>query len=241
MPELPAGRKRDVNHASRFLAIKLSQALSICCQSRRMQKFILPLVTIFVSLSLGVMAVGSTTSNMAVTVKDARGIPVSEAVVMVYPATAATKPLRFGPNVMAQRDLAFAPGTLIAAKGSSVSFPNFDRVRHSVYSFSKAARFEINLYGKDQSRSHTFPIAGSIALGCNIHDDMRGYIKVVDTPFAAKTDRNGVVNLSGLTTGAATVKVWHPQARVANNEVAFKTNLTAGGNERRFTLNVRQD
>ena len=206
-----------------------------------MQRFPLYVLTVFACLSLGVAATGATDSSVSVTVKDARGIPVQEAVVMVYPKTGTNKPMRFGPSVMAQRDLAFAPGTLIAAKGSSVSFPNFDRVRHSVYSFSKAARFEINLYGKDQSRSQKFPIAGSVALGCNIHDNMRGYIKVVDTPFAAKTDRNGVVNFKGLTAGAATVKVWHPQARAAGNEVAFNTSLTAGGNERRYELNVRQD
>ena len=206
-----------------------------------MQRFALYVLTVFACLSLGVAATGATDSSVSVTVRDARGIPVQEAVIMVYPKTGTNKPMRFGPSVMAQRDLAFAPGTLIAAKGSSVSFPNFDRVRHSVYSFSKAARFEINLYGKDQSRSQKFPIAGSVALGCNIHDNMRGYIKVVDTPFAAKTDRNGVVNFNGLTAGAATVKVWHPQARAAGNEVAFNTSLTAGGNERRYELNVRQD
>ncbi|WP_411290257.1 methylamine utilization protein [Sphingorhabdus sp.] len=206
-----------------------------------MQRFALQLLTVFACLSLGVAATGATESSVSVTVKDARGIPVQEAVVMVYPKTGTNKPMRFGPSVMAQRDLAFAPGTLIAAKGSSVSFPNFDRVRHSVYSFSKTARFEINLYGKEQSRSQKFPIAGSVALGCNIHDNMRGYIKVVDTPFAAKTDRNGVVNFNGLTAGAGTVKIWHPQARAAGNEVAFNTSLTAGGNERRYELNVRQD
>ncbi|MES2781417.1 MAG: methylamine utilization protein [Pseudomonadota bacterium] len=206
-----------------------------------MEKIALHVVTLFACLSVGASAFGASEASVSVTVKDARGVPVREAVVMVYPATAANKPMRFGPNVMAQRDLAFAPGTLIAAKGSSISFPNFDRVRHSVYSFSKAARFEINLYGKDQSRSQKFPIAGSVALGCNIHDNMRGYIKVVDTPFAAKTDNKGLVTLTGLSAGAATVKVWHPQARAANNEVAFQTSLIAGGNERRFTLNVRQN
>lgn len=206
-----------------------------------MQKYALHAFTIITCLSIGGAASGASDSSVSVTVKDARGLPVQEAVVMVYPASSSNNPMRFGPNVMAQRDLAFAPGTLIAAKGSTISFPNFDRVRHSVYSFSKAARFEINLYGKDQSRSQKFPIAGSVALGCNIHDNMRGYIKIVDTPFAAKTDRNGVVKLTGLGAGAATLKVWHPQARAANNEVVFKTSLTAGGNERRYTLNVRQN
>lgn len=189
--------------------------------------------------TLATMALSANNATLSVTVRDDRGLPVSEAVVMVYPSAGASKAMRFGPNVMAQRNLAFAPGTLIAAKGSSVSFPNFDRVRHSIYSFSKAAKFEINLYGKDQTRSQSFPIAGSVALGCNIHDDMRGYIKVVDTPFAAKTDRNGVVSLSDLPGGAATVKIWHPLGRMAGNEVSYKTALAGGANDRRFTMALR--
>ena len=204
-----------------------------------MQRIVLQAFTAFAATSVGVMAIGATDSNMAITVKDARGVPISDAVIMVYPAAKSNAPMRFGQNVMAQRDLAFAPGTLIAAKGSSITFPNFDRVRHSIYSFSKAARFEINLYGRDQTRSHNFPIAGSVALGCNIHDNMRGYIKIVDTPFAAKTDRNGVVNLTGIPSGAATVKVWHPQARGTDNEAAFKTTLDSGANERRYTVTLR--
>ena len=204
-----------------------------------MRNLIIPTLIFASCATLGSIAFGANSSSLSVAVRDERGVPVSEAVVMVYPAGGASKPMRFGPNVMAQRNLAFAPGTLIAAKGSSVSFPNFDRVRHSIYSFSKAARFEINLYGKDQTRAQSFPIAGSVALGCNIHDNMRGYIKVVDTPFAAKTDRNGLVNLSDLPNGAATVKIWHPQARMAGNEVTYKTALTGGTNDRRFALAMR--
>ena len=70
---------------------------------------------------------------------------------------------------------------------------------------------------------------------------MRGYIKIVDTPFAAKTDRNGVVTLTGMPSGAATIKVWHPKARGTDNESAFKTILTAGANERRYTVTLRAD
>jgi len=91
-------------------------------------------------------------------------------------------------------------------------------VRHSIYSFSRAARFEIDLYGRDQTRSHSFPVTGSVALGCKIHDTMRGYIRVTDTPHAAKTDRNGYVTLNGLPRGAAQVTVWHPHLRGPGNE-----------------------
>ncbi len=194
----------------------------------------------FALTTFGAIAYGASGTNLRVIVKDERGIPVSDAVVMVYPATGTSKSLKFGSNIMAQKSLAFVPGTLIVGKGSSVSFPNFDRVRHSIYSFSKAARFEIDLYGKDQSRSQMFPITGSVAVGCNIHDQMRGYIKVVDTPFAAKTDRNGSIDLTGLPAGAAAVKIWHPQARGTGNESVYKASLTAGANERQFVLAVRR-
>lgn len=204
-----------------------------------MRKILLTTALATSFVTFGTIAFGASNTTLTVAVRDDRGLPVSEAVVMVYPSKGDAKTMRFGPNVMAQRNLAFAPGTLIAAKGSSVSFPNFDRVRHSIYSFSKAARFEINLYGKDQTRSQSFPIAGSVALGCNIHDDMRGYIKVVDTPFAAKTDRNGIVSFADLPSGAATVKIWHPQARIAGNEVSYKTSLIGGSNDRRFELAIR--
>lgn len=204
-----------------------------------MYKKSVAIITLLIS-AFGAVAYGASGSNLSVVVKDERGIPVSDAVVMVYPANATGKSLRFGSSIMAQRDFAFVPGTLIVAKGESVSFPNFDRVRHSIYSFSKAARFEINLYGKDQSRSQLFSIVGSVAIGCNIHDQMRGYIKVVDTPFAAKTDRNGNVDLTGLPSGAATVKIWHPQAKAAANESAYKASLSAGINERRLILAVKR-
>ena len=110
-------------------------------------------------------------------------------------------------------------------------------MRHSVYSFSRAARFEIDLYGQDQTRSHSFPVAGTVALGCNIHDDMRGYVRVVDTPFAAKTDQNGRVRFEGLPAGAVTIRVWHPQLRARDQEQGFASTVTTGGS--RVTVDIR--
>ena len=168
---------------------------------------------------------------MPVQVVSDQGLPLSNAVVMVYPERGVgTRPIAFGwRNAMAQRDRTFVPGTLIVARGASVAFPNLDTVRHSVYSFSRAARFEIELYGRDQTRSQAFPIAGTVAVGCNIHDDMRGYIKVVDTPFAAKTDQNGRVRIDGLPAGGLTIRVWHPQLRARDSEQSFTSTVTAAG------------
>ena len=170
-------------------------------------------------------------STLAVAVKDDNGMPVRDAVVMVYPAAGISGgSYQFAGNgIMQQRNIQFDPGTLIVAKGTTVRFPNRDRVRHNVYSFSKAAKFTMKLYGKDQSRSQKFAIAGTVALGCNIHDEMQGFIKVVDTPFAAKTDHNGLLKIGGLPGGFARVKVWHPKNRVRGGENGYSFSVGASG------------
>ena len=176
---------------------------------------------LFVLTSLAALSGVSASSGaqLRVQIVDARGLPVRDAVVEVDPASGQSGAIRFPWRMaMAQKDQTFVPGTLIVAKGSTVAFPNLDTVRHSIYSFSKAARFKIDLYGRDQTRTKQFAVSGSVALGCNIHDQMRGYIRVVDTPYAGKTDSNGLIALSGLPTGKATVTIWHPRLRAPNGE-----------------------
>jgi hypothetical protein len=140
---------------------------------------------------------------------------------------------------MAQKDMAFVPGTLVVAKGANVAFPNLDRVRHSVYSFSKAAKFEIDLYGRDQTRSHMFAVAGSVAVGCNIHDSMRGYIRVTDTPYAMKTDGNGIASFASLPRGSAKVTVWHPRLRAPEGEMTQTVALAPGAAPRKMQVRLR--
>jgi len=179
--------------------------------------------------------------TLSVAIKDARGMPLRDAVVMVYPSVGtAGRGFRGSSNIMNQQDLQFKPGTLIVAQGDTVSFPNRDRVRHNVYSFSRAAKFKMKLYAKDETRSHRFPVAGSVALGCNIHDDMKGYIKVVDTPFAAKTDHNGRLRISGIPAGFARVKAWHPRNRTRTGESSYSFPISGSGvTNKTMTLSLR--
>jgi plastocyanin len=175
-----------------------------------------------------------------VQVVDGDGLPVRDAVVELRAARAPAGPIRFPWKMgMAQKNQQFLPGTLIVAKGSTVAFPNLDKVRHSIYSFSKPARFEIELYGRDQTRTHTFPVVGSVKLGCNIHDQMRGYIRVTDTPFAGKTDHNGYVTLTGMPGGGASLTVWHPQLRGIGNEAKSQIAITGGAQVHKLTVAVR--
>lgn len=187
-----------------------------------------------------VVASAAAPASLKVQVVDADGLPVRDAVVELRGTKPAAGPIRFPWKMgMGQKDRQFVPGTLIVARGSTVAFPNLDTVRHSIYSFSKPARFEIELYGRDQTRTHTFEVVGSVKLGCNIHDQMRGYIRVTDTPYAGKTDGNGYVTLTGMASGAASLTVWHPALRTPTGESKSAVTITGGAQSHKVKVALR--
>lgn len=183
-----------------------------------------------VSLVLLGLSTPAVAGDVVVDVRDAAGRAVRDAVVMIKPARAVTPgaPTRLsGPAVMAQKDIQFAPQLLIVPVGSTVSFPNRDKVRHHVYSFSAAKRFELKLYGRDETRSVMFDKPGAVALGCNIHDAMIAYIYVTDTPFAARTGADGAASVPDTPAGAATLLVWHPDLK-ARGPISRPLTVSAG-------------
>lgn len=179
-------------------------------------------------------------ATVSIDVRSADGKPLAGAVVMVETAAKPAAPVKLDYSyVMAQQNIAFTPHVLIVPVGSSVSFPNRDKVRHHVYSFSKAKKFDLKLYGRDETRSVVFDTPGVVALGCNIHDAMSGFIHVVKTPFAAQTDAGGHVVLSGVPAGGATVRVWHPSIRGSDNVVSRAIAIAPGGFATTFTIRGR--
>jgi plastocyanin len=169
-------------------------------------------------------------ASVDVQVRDSAGQPVVDAVVTVEPAQPATTALKFPwPYVVSQKDISFQPHVLIVPVGASVSFPNLDKVRHHVYSFSKVKKFQLKLYGQDESRAVVFDAPGVVSLGCNIHDSMSGFIVVVSTPFAAKTDATGRVRLTNVPAGGATLRLWSPQIRTPGNQIVSGVSIPPSG------------
>jgi plastocyanin len=185
------------------------------------------------ALLLAALAPAARAGDVAFVVVDAKNRPVADAVVTAYPPGLKADPARVAAaQEMDQHNLQFDPFVLVVPVGASVSFPNRDAVRHHVYSFSPAHPFELKLYGKDETRSVRFDKAGVVALGCNIHDGMVAFIKVVDTPFAAKTDDKGQAVLKGLPAGQVEVRVWHPYMKAAHNEIERSVAAPATGSSR---------
>jgi hypothetical protein len=169
--------------------------------------------------------------DLTVTVRGTDGKPVPDAVVMVYPNGQPTKgPIKFPwPYRVAQQNIQFTPFMLIVPVGADVAFPNLDKVRHHVYSFSAGNKFEIKLFGHEENRTAKMSTVGAVAVGCNIHDQMVAFIRVVDTAYAGKTDANGMVTIQDVPPGAVVAKVWHPYMRALKNEKALSITSVGGG------------
>lgn len=170
-------------------------------------------------------------ANITLTIVDQNNNPVSDVVVIASSTAVAT------PNtaeVMDQIDSSFVPRVLVVQKGQSVSFPNSDDFRHHVYSFSAAKAFEIQLYKGTDVPPVFFDKPGLVALGCNIHDDMIGYIYVADNTLALKTDRNGQVQLPAQSGDSITL--W--SERLLSGVETQKTVQLTGDMEQTLTLDL---
>lgn len=83
--------------------------------------------------------------DLVVKVTTPDGKPLPEAVVMLPAVVGAPKPNFAWKLEMEQRAKQFQPFVLIVPVGGSVAFPNLDKYRHHVYSFSKGNKFELEL------------------------------------------------------------------------------------------------
>ena len=168
-------------------------------------------LAVLLTAVLAMASTGAAAAAELVVEVRAAGRPVAGAVVSVHSASARAA-LRPEPARMDQRDSQFEPRVLVVRAGSPVTFPNSDNIRHHVYSFSSAKRFELPLYSGQPARPVVFDTPGVVTLGCNIHDWMVGHILVVDTPYTGRTDTSGRVGLSA-PAGAYSLQVWHPHQR----------------------------
>lgn len=177
------------------------------------------------------LAKGAWAADLDATVRNERGEPVAEAVVVAVPDVAAPKPSRPKLEQVEQIDQEFVPRVKPVLVGSAVSFPNRDSVRHHVYSFSPAKRFDLPLYVGTPANPVVFDTTGVVTIGCNIHDWMVGYIYVAESPYYATTDAKGRARLSGLPPGGYTVRVWHPQLAVAEETTQRRVELPNASSE----------
>ena len=176
--------------------------------------------------------------SLEVIAKDDKGAPCSDAVAYAVGAASAA-PKKHA--IVDQRDKQFIPYVTAVPVGTAVSFPNSDNIRHHVYSFSPAKKFELPLYSGVPAEPVVFDKVGFVTLGCNIHDWMIAYVAVLPTPYFQVTRQDGHAVLKDLPAGQYTVQVWHPALK--GQPEAFAQRVDAGGGTKslQFTLPLKHD
>jgi len=172
----------------------------------------MPAPLAFPALAFALMAACTGISHAAaltVQVSDAGGQALQDAAVYAEPAAAQVPPRPQRLVEIEQKGRKFIPLVTVVQTGTSIAFPNNDTVRHHVYSFSPAKVFDLKLYIGQPENPVTFDKAGTVVIGCNIHDQMVGYVHIVPTPYFAKTDAAGKARIEGLPPGRYQVKAWH--------------------------------
>jgi plastocyanin len=189
-----------------------------------MNKFLAPLA----ALPLLWGAVAGHAAELRILVKDHRGKLVADAVVLAVPldsrSAARAKPPLYAID---QVNKQFVPYVNAVFMGTKVRFPNSDNIRHQVYSFSPAKKFELPLYGGTEAPPVVFDTPGVVVLGCNIHDWMVGYVYVSDTPFFAKTAAAGDAAIDDMPPGDYTLRLWHPNIEHADEVTTRRVTLSA--------------
>lgn len=160
-------------------------------------------------------------------VTDGAGKVLPDAVVVVYPADGPTPPPRAAALVEDQIDKEFVPYVQVVRVGSQVSFPNKDNIRHHVYSFSPAKKFELPLYRGTPASAIVFDKAGIVKLGCNIHDWMIAYLYVTDAPYFGKTGADGRAVVTDVPEGAYAARAWHPRLDGLEESTKRRIDVTA--------------
>jgi len=145
---------------------------------------------------------------------------------VVWLEATAKAPVKEGPRpVMDQRNLQFGPKVLVVQVGSTVEFPNNDRVFHNVFSFKDGKRFDLGLYPIGSRKLVQFEKAGVSRLFCNIHPQMAAYVVAVDSSYFAVSREDGSFTLKNVPPGTYTYRAW----RAGSAEILTGTVVAESG------------
>ncbi len=126
-----------------------------------------------------------------------------------------------------QRDETFVPHVLAIRTGTTVDFPNSDRIYHNVFSLSPARRFDLGRYAVGRSKAIRFDRPGVVRVFCDIHSHMSAFILVFSHRFFDVTQPDGTFQLPPVPAGTYMLAGWYEGDVRANRQVVVRAGETA--------------
>jgi len=165
------------------------------------------------SLILGILSASA--KDISIAVVDKQNQPVAGMVVYLTPVESQHELVDNPATLLVtQKNKAFAPYVAVSQKGQHITFENKDNITHHIYSVSGNNRFDFKIKAGHSKTTEQLNHAQEVAMGCNIHDWMSGYVLVVDTPYYTQTNEAGLASVNLTYSGRYTLSVWHPQLEV---------------------------
>lgn len=134
-----------------------------------------------------------------------------------------------------QIDKQFSPQLTVVVKGTTIDFPNEDKIAHNVFSVSRPARFDLGLYKSGTMKSVEMKRAGTVDVYCNIHPDMIAKVKVLENNYFANSGVDGSFHIDNVPPGEYPVVAW-----LANGDEARGKVLVTEGAVAEVSLDVTE-
>lgn len=129
--------------------------------------------------------------------------------------------------VIRQREKQFDPPLTIVVKGTTIDFPNEDKIFHNVFSVSRPARFDLGLYKSGTAKSVEMKRAGTVDVYCNIHPEMIAKVKVLENAYYTITGSDGTFEIRNVPAGEYPIVAWLPTGDEAKGKVVVKAGEAA--------------
>ena len=122
-------------------------------------------------------------------------------------------------QAMAQKANKFSPEVLVTVAGSTLDFPNQDKLYHNVFSLTPGNEFDLGLYRGGESKTNQMQQPGEVDVYCNIHPQMTGKVLVVPNASYTQVQADGSFKLTGLPAGKVTLVAWSPTHTPSKQQV----------------------
>jgi plastocyanin len=148
-------------------------------------------------------------------------------VIVYLEGVAGTPPTPKDHAIIRQREKQFEPPLTVVVKGTTVDFPNEDKIFHNVFSVSRPARFDLGLYKSGTQKSVEMKRAGVVDVYCNIHPDMIAKVKVLENAYYTITGKTGEFRIENVPPGEYPVVAWLQTGDEVKGKVTVKAGATA--------------
>lgn len=150
--------------------------------------------------------------------------------------------------VMTTRNKTILPHVMVVPVGSKISFPNEDAITHNLFSVSKPNAFDLGLYKRGTTETHTFQQPGVVNVYCNVHPEMSAVIHVVTSPYYASAAKDGTYRIENVEKGRYRLNAWNEiggsvstEIDIVDGAVNGSTTLQIDGRQHKRTQHLNKE